>query len=256
MQSTHNSSYTQVTQLIGETPAHLALSVPVHPATTFGLPLKKMSDLVLKIIKNDQFTPEQKSFAQVWEGHFIHLFTQATPLVQAKAVFFLGMKLITSALILNAGNRLAYEQLTPVVRAQRELIALLLPENSNVEEFITQREEVYDLMLETTQALNDIISINQETEQLLIQTATNIREQILNNANKSRELLRELAQQWRSKIVTIHAKLSQLTEQADSLNQKFQEHSHDLERVGPQLADEQQTFLKLVEDLKNHLGQV
>jgi hypothetical protein len=240
---------TQVIELTRKSPTHLALSLKeIAP--------EKVRTLVLEIIKNDLFNPEQKTFAMHWESHCIHLLTHPNRLLPAKAACFLGMKVITPTLVLYRDNRLASDQLIPVVSAHRELIALLLPANVNIDEFILQCEEVYDLKIETTMKLNDILAMNREIEQMLNQTANASGDKITSNSNCSRELLRELAQKWRSRIIPIHAKLSQLNEEADSLNKKFQQHSHNLERDGTQLAEEQQIFLKLVEELKTHLGKI
>ncbi len=255
-------SHTQTVQLPITTPVRLVLSlngttaaVPAGLSPLGNIP-RRASDLVGQIIGNDLFTPDQKTFASGWEGHFIQLLNHSNQLLPAKAVCFLGMKVITPALVSYADNLLANEQLIPFVRAQRELLTLLLPENSDVEGFIIQCEEVYNLMLETTVKLNDIIAMNQETERLLLQAAISTRERILSNANQNRETLRELAQQWRQKIHVIYAKLSQLTTKSDELNQKFQKHSHELEATGTQLAAEQQVFQGMVKDLKNLLSRV
>lgn len=263
MQASSAPSHTQTTQLPVATPVRLVLSLNGTAAaaatagvSTLGNIPRMASDLVRRITGNDLFTIDQKTFASNWEGHFIQLLNHSNQLLPAKAICFLGMKVITPALVNYADNRLASEQLIPFVQAQRELLALLLPENSDVEGFIIQCEEVYNIMLETTAKLNDIIAMNQETERLLLQAATGTRERILSNANQSREMLRELAQQWRQKIHIINAKLSHLNEKADELNQKFQKHSHELEATGTQLAAEQQVFQGMVEELKNLLNKV
>jgi hypothetical protein len=93
---------------------------------------KKINDLIQLIIKTDLFTLEQKTLASHWEGHVIQLLSHKDVLLPAKAVCFLGIKVITPALVRHADNRLAKEQLIPFVRAQRELLSLLLPNNSIV----------------------------------------------------------------------------------------------------------------------------
>ena len=217
---------------------------------------RRAADLLLHITSNDIFTPEQKAFANSWEGHFIQLLNHPNQMLPAKAVCFLGMKVITPAIVAYVDNRLASDQLIPVMRAQRELLTLVLPENIDVEGFIIQCEDVHSLMLETKEKLNDIIAMNQETERMLLQSANGMRDQILANANQSRVMLRTLAQQWQQKIRLINEKLTQLNEKSDEFNQKLQKHSHELETTGKQLAVEQQVFLGLVEDLKNILGKV
>lgn len=265
MQASYHLSNSRTVQLPLETlPAQPSLNLrhPNDAAAVAAAPLqqgnipKRANDLVQQIAGSDLFTPEQKSLAIQWEGHFIQLLNHPNIGIPAKAVCFLGIKVITPAIVLYRDNRLASDRLIPFVEAQRELLTLLLPEKSDVEGFIIQCEEVYNLMIETKMKLNDIIAMNKEIEQLIMQRGTAMREIILSNSNKSREMLRELAQQWKAKIAIINVKLTQLTEKADGLNKKFQLHAHELETIGTELASEQKVFQGLVEDLKNLLNKV
>lgn len=265
MQASPIYSHTRTIQQPAESSAQpvnrLTLTLQAPSETAPGLSALgnipgRVHDLVQKIINSTLFTPQQQAFAGQWEKHFIQLLNHPNQVLAAKAVCFLGMKAITPALVRYAGNRLAGDELVPLMLAQRELLTLLLPENSNVEGFIIHCEDVYNLMLETTVILNDITAMNQETEQLLLQSAVNMRERILNNANQSREMLRELAQQWQSKIRSIAEKLNQAREKADCLNSKLQTHAHELEVHGTQLAKEQGVFQGVVDELKTLLKKV
>lgn len=213
-------------------------------------------DLVGKIMGSDLFTSEQKTFASLWENHFNQLLTHTDPLVPARAVCFLGIEVLTPAIVLYKDNLLAKKQLIPVVGAHRYLLTVLLPPNSDVEGFVIQHEEIYNLMRETTMKLDAIMALSLETEQMICESATTMRDKILRNGNQSREMLRELAQQWKSKIDVINAKLTELTKQADVLNKKLQNHPHALASVGTQLAEEQRVFQGVVDGLKKQLMKV
>lgn len=256
MQAAYTNTSTQTRIQTQPTPPSLILPLkPIDPLTLGNVP-QKASCLVKHIMGNDLFTPEQKTFAYQWEGHFIQLLNHPNQEIPAKAVCFLGTKVITPSLMQYQHNRLASDQFIPIVRTQRELLTLLLPANTDVEGFISQCEDVYDLMLETTQKLNDITALNKETEQLLCQKATDMRETILSNSTQSSEMLRVLAKQWKTKIQAVNVKLTQLHAQAEGLNKKFQTHAQELTSIGTQLAAEQQKIQGNVNDLKKLLQKV
>lgn len=264
MQALHRTSqaHTQTTLVPAETsPLQVRFVLGGRVSTPPGLSQQsnipqKASDLIQQIEGINLFTPEQKTFANCWGVHFTLLLTHTDRSLPAKAVCFLGIKVITPALVLYKDNRLASDQLIPIVRTQRELLILLLPENSDVEAFIIRREEIHHLMIETKTKLNEIIAINQENEQMIRQQATTMREKILNNSNRSGEILRKLVQLWGTEIGVINVKLAQLTVEEDILNKKFQDRSHGLEKVGTQLVAELQAFNGGVEELKNLLKKV
>lgn len=243
--------------------------VQTHQATSsWVLPLKqtdplvpgnipqKANSLIKQIHENTLFTPEQKIFSIQWEGSFTQLLNHPNLLIPANAVCFLGIKVITPAMRRYENNRLASDQLIPIVRIQREILTLLLPANTDVEEFINQCEDTYDLMLETTQKLNDITAMNKETEQLLCQEANTMRQTVLSNFAQSSEMLRTMANQWKTKIQTVNIKLTQLHTQTEDLNNKFQSYAQDLTSIGKELVAEQQVIQASVNDLKNLLQKV
>lgn len=249
----HNSSVSSTTQTQQVNSSWiLQLNAP-DPFLQGNIP-QMANKMVKEIVGNDSFTKEQKTYAIEWESHFNNLFLKPpNPLLPAKAVCFLGIKVITPVLILYPQSR---DQFIPLVRTQRNLLALLLPANTDVEKFVSNNADVYHLMLETIKKLDDITALNTETEQLLRQQAEEVREKIATNSTKSVETLQDMVKQWKSKIQGVNVKLTSLHAQAEELNHQFQTNAHDLKSIGMQLAAQQSAFQNQVNDLKTLLQKV
>lgn len=243
---------TQTIELDRQPSLQLRLSTPFRLSQEANVN-ERIRLFIEQILTSKCFTENQKEFAKVWENHFIRLLTHKDTLVPAKALCFLGIKVITP---LMADHPSAIDELIPIARAHRELIALFLPKDRDVEEFIVECEEVHSLMLETVEKLNVISAISEENEQLILQNTIGIHEKILSDSNRIREILFQMIQQWQLKISAYHDRLCRLTEQADILNARLQEHAGELESMGTQLANEQRAFQKSVEQLKLLLRQI
>lgn len=217
---------------------------------------KRARELVQKIIENDLFTTDQKLFASLWESHFNQLLTHPNQLLAAKALCFFGIKVITPASISYKDNGLAIEQLGSIEQAQRQLLALLLPENTDIDGFIIQREELYDLMLETNAKLQEILSISRQIEQWMLKEADKMKDKILSGAFEMRSILQKLAREWKFKMELIHSKLCELTTKADDLNQTLQKQAKSMIDLSLQLASDQNSFQKTTDDLINLLKKV
>lgn len=247
-----SSSSTQTVQQLKET-VYATLRLNCAPLPNLS---ERVKGLVQKVVENDQFTPEQKNFAVHWEGAFNQLLRNPNPKAPVKALCFFGMKVITPALLCYSDNRLASERLIPLVTAHRELLAILLPANADVEKEVEHYEEVYALMLETNALLNDIQARNGQMEQLLIATATESRERIYNQAASACQRLRTLAVGWRESAAVVQTKLDALAQSAETLNHALQMHSQNLETIGRDLVAEEQLFQSQAADLIEILKKV
>ena len=207
-------------------------------------------------LDNDLFTPIQRTFAISFERQFAMLQNHANPLTAPRALAFLGIEVITPTLQLFQNTPAVLDQLAPIVAEHRELLALLLPEGTDVEDFIIKNEETHELMIRTTAQMNQIAAMYQGVEKKLCETAAQIRDAYVQNAVGNRQALREQAQGWNTRIIEINSELTQLTRQTEQIFQQSQEQSRQLETIGQKLAAQRDVMGAELDQLNDILGKV
>jgi hypothetical protein len=238
----------------------LALTVNPRVPVPVGLPpqgnIPQRVHAFIQTIDSDLFTPEQRVFAVNFERQFAMLQNHANPLTAPRALAFLGIEVVTPSITRYQNNIEVLNLLAPIVAEHRELLALLLPDGTDVEGFIIQNEETHELMIRTTAQMNEVAAMYQGVEKTLCETATQIRDAFVQGAVGNRNALREQAQQWNARIAEINSELTQLTRRTEQIFQQSQEQSRQLETIGKKLADKRDALDVEVNQLKDILGKV